>query len=64
MVWFQLFQSPYGDYLVRNKGSEGWKLTTHVFQSPYGDYLVINDTIILEECISAKVSVPLRGLLS
>ena len=36
------FQSPYGDYLVRNLHKSYESSYFVVFQSPYGDYLVRN----------------------
>ncbi len=62
---FSEFQSPYGDYLVRNKNpSENWPASA-LFQSPYGDYLVRNIALwFLGVIFTPIVSVPLRGLLS
>ncbi len=60
-----LFQSPYGDYLVRN-ATELNPVIVYVikmFQSPYGDYLVRNQADP-ETKAFMRVSVPLRGLLS
>ena len=37
-----MFQSPYGDYLVRNKKIDNGVIQIVKFQSPYGDYLVRN----------------------
>ncbi len=38
-----MFQSPYGDYLVRNLSRNSrWNHQGRAFQSPYGDYLVRN----------------------
>ena len=37
-----VFQSPYGDYLVRNVQSIIKSKYLILFQSPYGDYLVRN----------------------
>ena len=40
---FAAFQSPYGDYLVRNpKFVVFFDASLPMFQSPYGDYLVRN----------------------
>ena len=60
------FQSPYGDYLVRNQLNGVLEEVVFLkFQSPYGDYLVRNLARIgPTPYLLAKVSVPLRGLLS
>ncbi len=38
-----MFQSPYGDYLVRNRKRVSVVDGDVRFQSPYGDYLVRNN---------------------
>ena len=60
-----MFQSPYGDYLVRNVAGNLKLCVLDIlkFQSPYGDYLVRNEVISNFEKL-LRVSVPLRGLLS
>ena len=40
--WVNAFQSPYGDYLVRNNIKITFNSLADLFQSPYGDYLVRN----------------------
>ena len=40
-----MFQSPYGDYLVRNVSAQQVLQEAKKFQSPYGDYLVRNPQI-------------------
>ena len=60
-----MFQSPYGDYLVRNHLDKNYTRTKdQQFQSPYGDYLVRNIISGIEGNKIFSVSVPLRGLLS
>ncbi len=61
-----MFQSPYGDYLVRNIPLISIALIYgRKFQSPYGDYLVRNPPHKKNKASGQKlVSVPLRGLLS
>ena len=58
------FQSPYGDYLVRNPKSIGNPKLLEMFQSPYGDYLVRNFPYVnLGTAYFIKISFsPLTGI--
>ncbi len=57
-----MFQSPYGDYLVRNlivTGRRGYEIA---FQSPYGDYLVRNAAITNPVTPDTASFSPLTGI--
>ena len=58
-----MFQSPYGDYLVRNNAELGIKdPAKKLFQSPYGDYLVRNYEINEGEITIELRFSPLTGI--